>query len=136
MSHPPPGAALQSAVTDSFSGQADGGFWVSQMGDKNGGTPGRMARIGPGERVACVGDRVACSCGMPLWHMRARGGGGGRGRGLCRSSDRLTSASAPTPTHPTPIPHPSNHAGPAWEVVGEYPQAPPPGFNPHGFAIW
>ncbi|PSC69777.1 OTU domain-containing protein [Micractinium conductrix] len=62
-----------SAVTDSFSGQADGGFWVSQMGDKNGGTPGRMARIGP---------------------------------------------------------------GPAWEVVGEYPQAPPPGFNPHGFAIW
>ncbi|KAL4451302.1 hypothetical protein ABPG77_009374 [Micractinium sp. CCAP 211/92] len=61
-----------SAATDSFAGQADGGFWVSQMGDADGGSPGRMVRLGP---------------------------------------------------------------APGFAVVGEYPSAPPPDFNPHGFAI-
>ena len=54
LAHPP--LHLQSAVTDSFAGQSDGGFWVSQMGDADGGTPGRMVRLGPAPSFTVVGE--------------------------------------------------------------------------------
>lgn len=56
---------LQSAVTDSFSAQSDGGFWVSQMGDANGGSPGRMVRLGPAPNFAVVGEYPSDASSIP-----------------------------------------------------------------------
>ncbi|PRW58602.1 MFS general substrate transporter [Chlorella sorokiniana] len=49
----------KSAVTDSFLGQADGGFFISQMGGADGGTPGRIVRLGPAPNFPVVGEYPA-----------------------------------------------------------------------------
>lgn len=102
-SPPPPLIRCQSAATDSFAGQADGGFWVSQMGDANGGSPGRMVRLGPAPNFTVQGEFPAnpppdfnphgfaidtarqrmITAGASLGDARAHSGGAQRGGKVC-----------------------------------------------------